>query len=69
MLTSVTPPTIEVVPEQIEYDDAMGRGLDVWRFTVRAYVGNAVDKAAQIKLDTMLAPAGATSVKDAIEAD
>ena len=69
MLGSPTPPAIHVIPSEISYDLAMQRGLDTWTFTVQAFVGTGLDKAAQIRLDKMLAPSGVDSVKAAIEAD
>lgn len=69
MLSNPTPPTIEVVPDEVDYDAAMGRGDDTWRFVIRAYVGVASDKGAQLLLDELLAPSGTRSVKTVLEAD
>lgn len=69
MLANVTPPAIEVTLGEVQFDDAMSRGLDSWRFVVRAYVGNVSDVGAQKVLDKMIDPSGATSVKAALETD
>ncbi len=69
LLANPTPPAAEVQPGEIEYDLAMGRGLDRWNLTVRVFVGFTSDKGAQIRLDKMLAPSGVDSVKAAIEAE
>lgn len=73
MLASPSPPTVHVYPgggaELIEYDLAMGRGLDRWMFTVQAFVGTSSDQGAQMKLDEFIASSGPQSVKAAVEAD
>lgn len=67
MKSSPTPPTIQVFPDEIEYDEA--DDADLLNFTVQAFVGNVGDKATQQRLDKMLARWGAYSVKTAIESD
>jgi len=69
MLAQPTPPTIQILPEEIDYDGAMQRGMDTWRITVQAFVGLVSDIGAQKRLDLMLAPTGSTSVKAAVESD
>jgi hypothetical protein len=69
MLPNPTPPTIQVFPEEVDYDEAGARGLDMWTLTVQAFVGTAGELEAQKLLDAYLSPAGATSVKAAIETD
>jgi hypothetical protein len=69
VLANPTPPAAEVVPAPIEYDKAMGRGLDKWTFLVRVLVGLTSDIGAQKRLDKMLASAGPDSVKAALETD
>lgn len=70
MLGSPQPPTIQVMgPDEIDYDIAMQRGADEWRIIVQGFVGAATDIGAQVNLDEWLAPAGALSVKAAIESD
>jgi len=69
MLSQPTTPCLYVVPGDIEFDQAMQRGMDRWTFRVVALAGLASDIGAQKKLDEFLAPSGATSVKAAVEAD
>lgn len=69
MLANPTPPTIHLFPEEVMYDEAMRRGLDEIRITVQAFVGLVSDQGAQVRLDELLAPAGAGSLKAAVEAD
>lgn len=69
MLSNPTPPTVHLYPSAVEYDKAMGRGVDLWRMTVQAFVGMASDVGAQQVLDGMLANNGDTSIKALLEAD
>jgi len=69
MLSAPVPPAIDIYPDETEYDLAMGRGLDKWRFIVRAVVGHTADLGSQANLDLMLAPAGARSIKQLVEVD
>lgn len=69
VLAAPTAPNIEIFPSEIDYDQALGRGLDFVDVTVRVTVTVTLDVAAQIKLDEYLAPTGANSVKALIEAD
>jgi hypothetical protein len=70
MLPNPTPPCIHLYPDgDLEYDLAMRRGLDKWRFTVQAFVPFTNDAAPQILLDGFLNPSGSTSVKQALEQD
>lgn len=69
MLAQPTPPVIQVYPDEVEFDGAMRRGMDTWRFVIQAFVGAVSDIGSQKRLDAMLDPASATSVKDAAESD
>lgn len=69
VLSNPTPPAAEIEPGAVEYDQAFGRGHDRWAMTVRVFVGLTTDIGAQKRLDTYLAPSGATSVKTALESD
>lgn len=69
VLAQPTPPAVEVMPGPIDYDLAMGRGLDRRNFTVRAFVGLTGDIGAQKLLDKLLAKDGPQSIKAAIESD
>lgn len=64
-----TPPIAVVLPERIEYDSAMGRGMDEYTFTVLVIAQRMSERNAQNLLDGYCNPTGSTSVKTAIEAD
>lgn len=68
-LASPTPPGLQVIPGEIQYDQAMGRGLDIYNLTVQAFYAFTADIDNQQALDELLDPNGAMSVKDAIESD
>ncbi|MGW1295158.1 hypothetical protein [Streptomyces sp. NPDC002533] len=65
---SVTEPHFFTGEYSIEFDRAMGRGLDVAELTCRVLVGLADDLTAQQILDGLLSGAGPASLKQAIEA-
>lgn len=69
VLSNPTPPCVEIVPAEVQYDQALARGMDTVTMTVRVFVGQASDKGAQQRLDLYLAPDGSGSVKAAIESD
>ena len=70
MLAQPTLPAAWVIPDEIEYDMAFGRGHDDWYMLVQVFVSSGIDDlAAQKRLDQMLASAGPLSVKEALEAD
>lgn len=69
MLGNPTPPAIEVMPDETEYDKTFRRGMDRWFLKVRAFVGKPSDIGSQKRLDRMIATSGANSVKAAIETD
>lgn len=62
-------PGLQILPPAVEYDKSMARGLDTWMFVIQGFVAFNQDVSAQRLLDTMCAPAGANSVKRALEAD
>jgi hypothetical protein len=66
---SPTPPAAWVLPDRVDYDGAMARGMDELRFKVHAIFPLTTDIGSQKKLDELLAPSGARSVKAAIEGD
>lgn len=70
-LSNPTPPTAWVAPGEplLEFDQSMGRGLDLWHLVVEVFVAAATDRGAEARLDTYLAGSGATSIKTAIESD
>jgi hypothetical protein len=55
--------------DEVEYDQALGRGLDNWTFQVQALAGSPISQVAQQLLDTWKHGAGATSVKTVLEAN
>lgn len=63
------PPVAIVMPDNITFDKAFGRGLDEYRFTVLVIVGKVSDRASQSRLDGYCNPTGASSIKTALEAD
>lgn len=68
-LPNPTPPTVWVFPDETDYHEASQNGLAFAKMAVRALVGTIADQGAQILMDQMLDPAGAKSVKAAIESD
>jgi hypothetical protein len=66
-LSSPTPPSIDIYPDEMEYHKAMQDGAADWELTVRAIVAGNSDIGAQQRLDPMLAMTGAGSLKEAIE--
>lgn len=63
------PPVAIVMPPTITYDQAMGRGLDQYEFSILVMVGRVSERTAQASLDAYANPTGAGSIKTAIEAD
>jgi hypothetical protein len=69
VLSHPTPPCAEVIGGQVDYDQTFGRGHDDWNATIRVTVGDVSDVGAQKLLRQFRDPAGAVSIKRAIEAD
>lgn len=72
VLANPTPPgfEVDVDPEGgVNYDQAMGRGIDEWWWVVRAFVSGAADIGGQQKRDELLRSSGDMSVKAALETD
>ncbi|MGW4040880.1 hypothetical protein ACWEIM_32170 [Streptomyces sp. NPDC004778] len=65
---AVTAPHFFCGEYTVDYDKAMGRGLDVVELTCRVLVGRADDRAGQRTLDALLAGSGPSSLKTTIEA-
>lgn len=63
------PPVAVVAPPTIKYDQTFGRGLDEYSFQVIVLVTRADERIGQELIDAYCAPAGAGSVKAAIESD
>lgn len=66
---SVTPPSFAVGEVDVEFDQAMHRGLDVVMYTCRLFVSSASDRSGPATLYTYLEGSGPTSLKTALEAD
>lgn len=66
-LAKPSPPFIFVLPDGITYDVANARGLDEWKFVVRAGMQYATDQASQQNLDQLIS--GSYRLKDILEAD
>ncbi len=64
---AVTEPHFFVGEVSIDFDKAMGRGLDELEITCRALCGRGDDRAAQRVLDALLSGSGPASLKRAIE--
>ena len=69
LVSSPTPPTIEVFPGITTYDSTFQRGMDEAIFQVRITVAVSLEEAAQRKLDEYLDRSGSNSVKTLIESD
>lgn len=63
------PPVAVVLSPTITYDQAFGRGLDSYSFTVMVIVGRVSDRTAQASIDAYCAPTGSLSVKAAVVSD
>ncbi len=55
---------VDIDPEGINFDQAMGRGLDEWFFLVRGFVAQTTDVGSQQTRDKMI-----MQVKAALEVD
>lgn len=68
-LSSVMLPSVQIVPDHIDYDIANARGGDVLFITVQALIADNFEQSAQDRLDRLLAGSGPLSMKAAIESD
>jgi hypothetical protein len=64
----IVEPAFIVWDVEIDFDQAMHRGMDEARFTCAVLVATSDDKAGQANLDAYLAGSGASSIKAALEA-
>lgn len=72
VLSNPTPPCLWVRPASepaVTYSQAMGNGSQEWYLLIQGYIPAAADVASQVLLDQWIAPAGANSVKAAVESD
>ena len=63
MPDQINPPQAVVWDTGVDYDLVMGRGADVWNFTVNVYVARTAERAAQLLLDTLRDELGLTGAK------
>ena len=63
------PPQAVVFPNRVLYDISYGRGADEYEFVVLVILGRVSERTAQASLDAYCNPSGASSVKQAIQAD
>lgn len=64
----VNPPQAVISLSTVEFDQAFGQGLTIYRFLVTLIASRASDRSAQIRLDGYCSN-GSDSVKLAIESD
>lgn len=65
----INPPVAVVSLDRIEYDSTLARGADRFIFTVTVLVSRPAERSGQAAIDAYAASSGATSVKEAIEAE
>lgn len=65
---AVSPPTFFPVELDIAYDQTFRGGMEAYTVTCRLLVSRSDDRSGQKKLHGYLKPAGATSIKAALEA-
>jgi hypothetical protein len=66
---TISPPVSIINVGNVNYDTAGSRGLDEYNFILTVIVGRVGERSAQRLLDSYVTPAGASSVKLAIELD
>lgn len=66
---TISPPVAIINVANVVYDRAGSRGLDEYNFVITVIVGRVGERSAQRLLDSYVTPAGASSVKLAIELD
>lgn len=64
-----SPPLAVVMPPAVDFDKAMGRGLDAHEYRVVVFCGRIDSSSAEDLLDGYAASTGSTSIKAAIESD
>ena len=62
-------PAAIVIPTGAEFDQAMGRGLDEYRFDVIVMAQGQSDRAGQTALDALVSGAGSSSIRAVLWAD
>lgn len=66
---NINPPAAYIFPQSVSFDNAFGRGMNTYTFTVQVVVGRVSERTAQNSIDTYIASTGANSVKLALEYD
>lgn len=69
VLSNPVGPTMDVMPDRIQYDRAMQGKADTLWFIIRVTVPSAVDQGMQKNIDALLDPRSSTSIKAAVESD
>lgn len=69
ILSEPTPPILQIRSGDVTYDLTMHRGWDQHTMIIQALVPFSSDIGSQMLLDSLMAPDGPTSVKEAVEAD
>lgn len=64
-----SPPIAIVMPQGVSYDDAFGRGMQTYSFTILLVVHRASERSGQNALDAYISSTGSSSIKLAIESD
>jgi hypothetical protein len=67
VLVDPNPPTVQILPAELTYDQAMSRGQDLYTLTIQALAPLAIDQEGQHQLDEMIDEPD--SVKSLVEAD
>lgn len=63
------PPQAIIFPNRVLYDNTFRRGGDEYEFVILIILGRVSERTAQASLDAYCNPSGATSVKQAVEAE
>lgn len=63
------PPQAVIFPNRVLYDTTFRRGEDEYEFVILVILGRVSERTAQTSLDAYCNPSGATSVKQAVEAE
>ena len=66
---SLAPPAAVVEPLEVDYDEAMNKGLEFYRAYILVIVGRMSDRSSQDRLDAYVTSSGASSIKAKVEAD
>lgn len=64
---AITPPVAISWPQSVNFDETMGRGVDIYMFSVSVLIDRADSETAQANLDAYLDASGTYSVKAALE--